>query len=179
MKKLLVIAVAALAACTGCGNQDINNQEPQTDTPTIEYKLIGRYNYGGNACDWGDDSLVPLEAVQGHDGWLKATIGVPDSYVDFKIFRSDSGVSTGNSISADRMIVGTVIPVDTDGSGHNFTIYSNRTSLDVYYSPPLGKLFSLPEGSAFVVPTTEAGSTVDEYALIGKHAGDDACSKDC
>ena len=167
--------VACLALCAGCDNKEPDNQEPQA----VGYSLVGMYNYDENLCDWGDDSLVPLEAVQGQDGWFKATIGVPDTYVDFKIYNQDGGVYTGNSISGDRKIVGTVIPVDADGSGHNFTIYSNRTSLDIYYSPSLAKLFSLPEGSEFVVPTTEAGSAIDEYALIGMHAGDASWSKDC
>ncbi|MBR6346655.1 MAG: hypothetical protein IKR69_04625 [Bacteroidales bacterium] len=139
---------------------------------TTDYKLIGRYNIGDTEYNWGTESLVLLESVTDHYGWFKATVNVPDFYIDFKLYKEDGGIYTGNSVSNGRKIVGTMISVADDSQGDNFTVYTNRHALDVYFSPVQRKLFTLPMGADFVVPTTEAGSAVDEYALIGWHADD-------
>ncbi|MBP5719748.1 MAG: hypothetical protein J6W82_01625 [Bacteroidales bacterium] len=141
---------------------------PLTVAPaSTDKKLIGLYKIGDTAYNWGTESLLAFTALDGHWGWFKATIGVPEYMVDFKLYKEDGGVYIGNSVSNERKIVGTMIGVAAEGAGDNFSIYTNRSAIDVYYEPEQNRLFTLPAGADFVIPTTEAGSAVDEYAAIG------------
>lgn len=146
--------------------------------PVTEYQVRGRYALSGASVEWGDDSLVPFTAVDGYWGWNKATVEVPDYYVVFKLYKTDGNVYAGTTLGSGRKIVGSLIPIAADNDGNDISIYTNRTALDIYYNPSSSELFSLPAGADFVIPTTQAGEAVDEYALIGYHASDPSWASD-
>ena len=197
MRKLCILAAAALFVAFGCNQpepenpdnpntpetpenplepenpQDPENQENQgtPEEPATTYQLVGRFSYGGTEYGWGNETPVDLAALEGGDGWLQASVGVPGSYIDIKLAKDGGSTYTGTTLEG-RQIVGTYFPIAADGAGNSIAIFTNRTSLDVYFNPSLGRLFTLPAGADFVVPTTEGGSAVDQYALIGYHNAD-------
>lgn len=145
---------------------------------TVSYTdkvIIGRYSDGGTTYDWSDAHLISFTPVDNFSGWNKATIGVPDYYVDFKLYNPSGNVYTGKNYGNDdtRSIATTTMPIASDGAGSNIKIFTNKSALDVYYSPSENKLFALPAGEAFVVPVAEADPAVDEYAFIGWCDGND------
>lgn len=150
---------------------------------TVSYTdkvIIGRYSDGGTTYDWSDAHLISFTPVDNFSGWNKATIGVPDYYVDFKLYNPSGNVYTGKNYGNDdtRSIATTTMPIASDGAGSNIKIFTNKSALDVYYSPSENKLFALPAGETFVVPAGEANANVDEYAFIGYHGSDSSWSSD-
>lgn len=141
--------------------------------PTTDKKLRGRYNVDGAYKEWGDDSLVDFSPVDGHWGWFKASVSVPDYRITFKLYTSDGNAYTGNTKGNGRKVVRTLLPVAGDGQGDDFDVFTNHSDLDVYFDPTQNLLFTLPAGEAFVVPTTVGGEEVDQYALIGWHLNND------